>query len=65
MAYNIDCVCDRCGDYHLCWLNMTAFVSYTSAVSIARSSGWKVTKNGWICPDCVRRIQEEKKCRKS
>lgn len=38
---------------------------YTSAVSIARSSGWKVTKNGWICPDCVRRIQEEKKCRKS
>lgn len=63
MAYNIDCVCDRCGDNHLCWLNMT--VSYTSAVSIARSSGWKVTKNGWICPDCVRRIQEEKKCRKS
>lgn len=63
MAYNIDCVCDRCGDSRLCWLNMT--VSYTSAVSIARSSGWKVTKNRWICPDCVRRIQEEKKCRKS
>lgn len=63
MAYNVDCVCDCCGDAHLCWLNMT--VSYTSAVSIARRSGWKVTKNGWICPDCVRRIQEEKKCRKS
>ena len=46
-------------------LNKCMPVSYTSAVSIARSSGWKVTKNGWICPDCVRRIQEEKKCRKS
>ena len=55
MAYSIDCACDRCGDAHLCFLNVT--VSYTNAVSIARSSGWKVTKNGWICPDCVRRIQ--------
>ena len=63
MAYNIDCVCDCCGDAHLCWLNVT--VSYTSAVSVARSSGWKVTKNGWICPDCVRKIKEAKKCRKS
>ena len=63
MAYNIDCVCDCCGVARLCWLNVT--VSYTSTVAVARSSGGKVTKNGWICPDCVRRIKEEKKCRKS
>ena len=63
MAYSIDCACDRCGDAHLCLLNVT--VSYTNAVAIARSIGWKVTKDGWICPDCVRRIKEATKWRKS
>lgn len=52
MAYNVYISCDRCGEGYS-WVNMT--VNYSSAVSFARSKGWRVGKKGWYCPDCKKK----------
>lgn len=52
MAYNVYISCDRCGEGYS-WVNMT--VNYSSAVSYARSKGWRVGKKGWYCPDCKKK----------
>lgn len=57
MAYNCGCVCDWCGDSALNWTNCT--VSMSRCSQIARSEGWEIGKNGWLCPVCRKKIREK------
>lgn len=50
MAYNVYICCDKCGTDPFAWTNIT--VSLSKAEMIAKKNGWKITKEGWYCPEC-------------
>ena len=58
MAYNCYFSCDVCGDEGCAWTNLT--VSLSKSEKFARAMGWKITKKGWICPSCQKRLEKQK-----
>ena len=50
MAYNVYFACDKCGNEGMAWCNHS--VSLNICIELARETGWKVGKRGWICPRC-------------
>ena len=58
MAYNVYFACDSCGNEGYAWTNKC--VAYSNAQRIARSLGWKIGKNGWICPKCQKKKKDGK-----
>ena len=51
MAYVTQILCDMCGAGYR-WTDTS--VSLSIAKSIARSEGWRVGKQGWFCPECLK-----------
>lgn len=50
MAYIVYFACDLCGKEGGVWLNTT--VSKSRIDKIARNRGWRVGKQGYVCPKC-------------
>lgn len=51
MAYNVNIVCDRCGEELVAWKNQS--ISIGKARRIAKDAGWLITEDdNWYCQEC-------------
>lgn len=58
MAYIEYIACDSCGMDMGGWVDQSMGICF--ARRYARARGWKIGKNGWICPKCQRREKDGK-----
>ena len=59
MAYIEYIACDKCGVDMGAWVDRSFGICF--ARRYARKRGWKIGKNGWVCPECQRKKENSQK----
>ena len=60
MAYNVNIVCDRCGEELVAWKNQS--ITIGKAKRIAKGAGWYISDDGdWFCQECGDTVERAEK----
>ncbi len=60
MAYNVNIVCDRCGEELVAWKNQS--ITIGKAKRIAKGAGWYITDDQeWFCQECGDTVERAEK----